>query len=182
MTWVSGIKIKYKNGRISIRGSGHATPKPGILAFKDEGVWDMTGAGRTFDLLLKQVTKPSWEVPSQYLQERRTLPPEDKGHRGEAEQQMLLSFPLFTTFSWPLPYHIFHDFPFFIKANIALTGWLSWLECRFEVADSIPGRGICLGCRFDSRLGCVWEVTNQCFSHGCFSLSPSPSFSLKKNQ
>ena len=59
--------------------------------------------------------------------------------------------------------------------------WFSLLECcpgHQKVGGSIPSQGTYLGCRFDLLLGHVWEVADVSFSHGCFSLSLSPSLPL----
>ena len=50
---------------------------------------------------------------------------------------------------------------------LALAGWLSWLEHhpihqKFE--GLVPGQGTYLGRGFDTRSGCMWEATGQCFS------------------
>ena len=61
--------------------------------------------------------------------------------------------------------------------------WLSWLEHRLvnrKVAGSIPGQGICLGCRFNPQSGCIYEANNQCFSFTWIFLPLSPTSSLKK--
>ena len=50
-----------------------------------------------------------------------------------------------------------------------------------NVSCSIPGQGItCLGCRFWSWLGCVWEATDWCFSLTSMFLSLSTSFPLSR--
>ena len=71
-------------------------------------------------------------------------------------------------------------------SGLSLAGWFSWLEhCPIhqKIVGLIPVQGICLGCRFDPRLGQVQEATNRCFSHTdmcvCVSLSFSLSLSLK---
>ena len=49
------------------------------------------------------------------------------------------------------------------KKKLSLSRWLDWLECRLvrqRAVGLISGQGTCLDCRFDSRLGYVWEATN----------------------
>ena len=46
-----------------------------------------------------------------------------------------------------------------------------------KVAGSIPSQRTCLGCRFDPLSECLWEATDQYFSHRCFFLSPFPTLS-----
>ena len=68
-----------------------------------------------------------------------------------------------------------------ITKSVSLAGWLSCLECHTihqTVVGSVPGQGVYLGCRFDPWLGCLWEAIDGCFSHPCFSLSPSLPLSL----
>ena len=70
-------------------------------------------------------------------------------------------------------------------SDLSLAGWFSWLEhCPIhqKIVGLIPVQGICLGCRFDPRLGQVQEATNRCFSHTDMCVCVSLSFSLSLSQ
>ena len=56
-------------------------------------------------------------------------------------------------------------------------GWSIILYSE-KCAGSIPCQGTYLGCGLNSWLGCVQEATNQCFSHGCLSVSLPASLPL----
>lgn len=62
-----------------------------------------------------------------------------------------------------------------------LINWLNTIQCtkrlQYQSLVRAPAQGP--GCGFNPQSRCVQEATNQCFSHGCFSLSPSsPPLSL----
>ena len=69
------------------------------------------------------------------------------------------------------------------KKKVVWPVWLSGLgvvPLTTKVIGSVPYWGTCLGCGFDPRSGYIWEATDWCFSHQCFSpflLPPFPSLS-----
>ena len=61
--------------------------------------------------------------------------------------------------------------------------WAAWpVGClaKRKIAGLIPGQGTCLGCGPGSRLGGMWEASDQCFSLTLMFLSLSPSLPLAK--
>ena len=69
-----------------------------------------------------------------------------------------------TTPQWS---HLARTFLDSSRKDIALAGWLSWLEhhpAHEKAAGLIIHQGTCLGCKFDPWLGCIQEATHWCFS------------------